>query len=378
MSELKSQDGIFQDFLDSRYIISHSQKTYKSYKRALSQFEGFVRQNHDCDVQQIIQRLKDNKIDVYELLNKYVIFLDKAGKRPASIKGWMPAVKGFLRQQGIRIYTEDSRALVRMPRQIHYREEPMTKEIISRLLNNLSPKLRAAVLVATASGMRIGEIVQLRISDIDFDSIPTKVRIRAETTKGKQFRETFLTREATLALQDYLKRTFNWDKSQKYEHLCDTVIFGPKFRTKKEHKVERHITATDSLRSMLVYSIEKIPDLAKLNENGRNSVHFHAFRKFFRTTVGDVSGRDFAEALMGHHFYLDTYYQLSEDKKRELYLKAEAHLTIADFVDIEKKLTQTMEKQKEFEYNQAIFMKIISERLQVPPEFLKGVSYGSK
>jgi len=55
----------------------------------------------------------------------------------------------------------------------------------------------------------------------------------------------------------------------------------------------------------------------------------------FRTNVGNVCGRDFVEDLMGHSFYMDTYYQLPEEKKRQMYLEAEPHLTITDTKSIE-------------------------------------------
>lgn len=55
--------------------------------------------------------------------------------------------------------------------------------------------------------------------------------------------------------------------------------------------------------------------------------------------LGMPVGRDFAEAIMGHQFYLDTYYQLSDEKKSEMYLEAEPYLTISDFNSVEKKLS---------------------------------------
>jgi len=99
------------------------------------------------------------------------------------------------------------------------------------------------------------------------------------------------------------------------------------------------------LRKYLV----KVPELSKHNKNGRFQVHFHAFRKFFYTTVSNVVGADYANAIIGHHFYLDTYYNLPEAKRREMYLKAEPHLTISDFTKIEKDLITITEKQKQIE-----------------------------
>jgi len=63
--------------------------------------------------------------------------------------------------------------------------------------------------------------------------------------------------------------------------------------------------------------------------------HFHGFRKFFRTNSGNAVGRDYAEALMGHSFYLDTYYQLTDEKKREMDLEVEPYLTVSDFKTVE-------------------------------------------
>ena len=109
------------------------------------------------------------------------------------------------------------------------------------------------------------------------------------------------------------------------------------------------MTAVNCLDHSLKRTLRKMPELDRKNENSRSLIHFHSFRKFFRTTVGEAVSRDFAEALMGHHFYLDTYYTLSDDKKTEMYLKAEPFLTISDFTKIEKNLKEVSERQRELE-----------------------------
>jgi hypothetical protein len=54
--------------------------------------------------------------------------------------------------------------------------------------------------------------------------------------------------------------------------------------------------------------------------------------------VGNVCGRNFAEAIIGHDFYMDTYYNLSTEDRRKLYLKAEPYLTISDTTVVEKNI----------------------------------------
>ena len=211
-------------------------------------------------------------------------------------------------------------------------EMPITKKIILQILRNANPKLQTAVLVASASGLRIGELVQLRLSDIDLESNPTKILVRASTAKGKMSRQTFITEEATLALKDYMKKHFGWHENSLNLDLSGTYVFGRTSKV-KTGEIPRFdlASAKQSLQVSLRNHIEDIPELAVKNENGRNAIHFHGFRKYFRTTVSNVCGRDYAEALMGHGFYMDTYYQLSEEDKHQKYLSAEPYLTISDF-----------------------------------------------
>ena len=52
---------------------------------------------------------------------------------------------------------------------------------------------------------------------------------------------------------------------------------------------------------------------------------------------------------MGHGFYMDTYYQLPDEKKREMYLEAESHLTISDFKAVEKNIKALSAKNSQLE-----------------------------
>ena len=57
-------------------------------------------------------------------------------------------------------------------------------------------------------------------------------------------------------------------------------------------------------------------------------VHFHLFRKFFLTKGSNVIGEHAAHALIGHSFYMDTYYRKSEEERRTDYLKLMPYLTV--------------------------------------------------
>jgi len=339
-----------KQFFDSMYIISHSNKTIQTYNTALNHFEKFLKLHYSYDEHQIVEQIKSDKIDVYTVVRDFVIYLDQKQIKPRGIQSYLSGLKGYLRYMGIKISSDDFKQFVKTPKVTKTREIPVTKKMILRILHNSSPKLQTAILICTSSGLRIGELAQLRLSDIDFESSPTKLNIRAEIAKGSMSRETFITSETTYALQDYLKRYFGWKANESNFHLQNTMIFGrisdvktgfiPKFSLESAKQV---------LQVSLRNQIEKITELNVRNENGLRAVHFHAFRKFFRTTVGNVCGRDYAEALMGHGFYMDTYYQLPEDKKKQMYLDAESQLTISDFKEVEKNIKKISEKNTQLE-----------------------------
>lgn len=202
-------------YLDSVYVLSHSISTVASYRNAIKRFQAFLKENNSCNEQEIIQKLKENSVNVAQLLKEFVIYLDKNGYKPASITMWLGAVKGFLRHCGVKIYSEDLKGIVRVPKPTRTREIPLTKELLVKSLHSVPLRLQCVILVAISSGMRIGEIVQLRLSDIDFETKPTTINIRAETTKTKEARTVFISQEVTSCLKQYLERYFSGKKTKR-------------------------------------------------------------------------------------------------------------------------------------------------------------------
>ncbi|KER07059.1 Tyrosine recombinase XerC protein [Marine Group I thaumarchaeote SCGC AAA799-E16] len=337
-----------ESFLDSLFVISQSTNTQKTYKVVIRRFQRFLHEKHGIDEFQMASKIKNDELDIFQLLQNYVVYQNKTGLSGKTIRVHFSVIRGYLRHIGIRIDRDDLKEFVKVPKQTKLREMPITREILVRVLHNANPKLQTAILVATSTGLRIGELAQLKISDIDFATVPTTIYVRGETTKTKTSRETFLTSEATNTLKDFLKRFHNWSENTKDRLILDSYIFGSVIKPKNNGKFSLDsaiFTLSESLRNIL----KSNKDLEIRNENGRMAIHFHAFRKFFRTTLGNVAGRDYAEALMGHSFYMDTYYQLPEDKKKQMFLDAEPHLTLSDFETVEKNIKKISEKNSQLE-----------------------------
>ena len=338
-----------QDFLDSAYTISHSENTVINYGIAIKKFQKFLNEKYQSNDQEIIQKIIEKQLKVAEILKEFVIYLDKNNYSPATISMWLGAAKGYLRYCGVKIYSEDLKGIVRIPKQRRIREIPLSKKLIVQLLNVVPLQLKTTIFVAISSGMRIGEIVQVKLSDIDFNSTPTIINLRAETTKNKEARTVFLTQEATSCLELYLEKYFEWKKGENNNHLKDKLIFGRISNKGIQRKTNSYLVSEHKFQRSLMQHIKDVPELNEKSEDGRMVIHYHAFRKFFRTVVGNEVGRDFAEALIGHHFYMDTYYQLSEDQRKEKYLKAEPYLTISDFEKVEKNFHELSTKQTQLE-----------------------------
>lgn len=347
--QLTSQQ-VTEEFLDSVYLISHSEKTRITYQTALNHFKKFSQSYYNLDEVQVVSQIKSEELDLYQVIRNFVIYLDKKNIKAQGLRTYLSGIKGYLRHWGIRINSDDYKQMIKVPKVVRTREIALTKEMILRIMRNSSSKLQTVILISCSSGLRIGEIVQLKLSDIDFDSIPVKINVRAEIAKGGSSRETFITTETVKALKDYLKKNFSWQEDHPTWNLQEIVVFGRLSQNNINSMAKNPAqSAKQMLQAAIRREIEKIPELSLRNENGRRAIHFHAFRKYFRTILGNVCGRDYAEALMGHGFYMDTYYQLPEDKKRQMYLDAEPHLTLSDFEAVEKNIKSLTAKNSQLE-----------------------------
>ncbi len=352
-------------FLERIFRLSHSEYTKRTYKSGIERFHEFLNTSYNLDINGIVAAINEAKIDPYEMLDKYASYLDKYRRKtktvgetslsPKTIEIYMTVAKTYLRFFKVKIYSEDFKQTVVMPKKKRVQEMPLTKELIVRLLRNASPKLQTIILMLVSSGMRIGELFQLRLSDIDFASTPTRINVRAEISKNGIAREVYITSEATKALKDYLTKELGWMEGRSNDHLEDDSIF----------EYSSIFTAESSLHKTLTRILKSIPSINKRLENGRYAIHAHAFRKFFRTIVGDVLGRDYAEALCGHRFYMDTYYQQPIEKRRQMYMKVEPYLTISDFVTVEKNLEDLMNKNVELE-KRVVYLESLIRSSYVP------------
>ncbi len=396
--QLQTTQDKIEKFLDRKFRASRSFATRQSYQSSLKKFFDFLRVEYNLDLEQLLRKIQQKQLDPIEVLDDYYTYLSKltvpkTGKTysTSAIRHCIITAKEFLNGERCHIYMEDLKQKFKLPRNRVVWEEGLTKEIINRVIRLGGPKLATVILIACSSGLRISEIVQLRLSDIDFDSTPTMIIVRAETTKTRQPRITCFTAEATKSLRDYIAKTFGSATSDRYIFLQtheDRIahakarlvqdnykrssfrIYDQKRVAKLESQMknlsaeELHaksfFTTKISLERMLRKVCENIPELNKRNPNGRLNIHFHAFRAWFKTQVTDAHQSDFAEALMGHSSLKLVYYRQNKKARAKTYLGIEHAITIADTEQIDENYAELQEDNKDLRAQLSSLQKTVS------------------
>ena len=114
----KDIESSLSSYFDSVYLVSHSQNSVHAYRIGLDHFSKFIAQRYQCTDAELVARIRGGDLDVYKIINEFVIYTDKLGRKPASIQIWVSAVKGYLRHLGIKIYSEDFKQMVKLPKKV--------------------------------------------------------------------------------------------------------------------------------------------------------------------------------------------------------------------------------------------------------------------
>lgn len=264
----------------------------------------------------------------YQFLDNFIQYLLANHLSPGTIPTYFSFVKDYLRAKGFRIYNEDVKQFIHFPKHIREKREPVTMESISILYSNATPKMKAIISFALSTGMRITEILLAILSDIE----STKVSVRAETTKTKVDRITYMSKQAQADLMLIIN-----DK-QPTDHIFV-----------KQYTPQHTLIALEKEFNLL----RKKCELTKQYRLTRNHhITIHRFRAFCKTMASEVCGQDFAEGLVGHEGYLSTYYALPEAQRYKNYQKLEPFLTIPTNEKQMAEYNKSIEKLNDFKAKQ--------------------------
>ena len=320
-----------EEYLNSKSAIN----TRKMAESSLTQFGRFTESEYHKTPEEIVSDLKnDDKAleKIYTVLNKWITWLGQdhpeiityLGRyknikktfraiHPNTQKQYLNHIKGFLEDVGgFDINNRRLRKRVRLPKAEEEEPEPLTKGELRILLDNCSNKKKTMLMVMKDSGMRIGEVLQLKKKDFDMTKTPIEIHIPAFATKTRKSRTTFVTRETRHIL---LRRLDEINQ--------DELVFGTNDDVRTS--VNTQISEFDYMRNKICNTCPRF--LEKYGSNGRYKISLHSLRSFTATQCAEAVDESFAHGIIGHKKYLGQYIR-NQDKLAEKYQRSESHLMI--------------------------------------------------
>lgn len=191
------KDHLLRSFLDSLYIEKGlSKNTVSSYKNDISSFSSWCDKEH-------LDRLKITDLN----LNNYISNLFSTGLKSSSINRKISSIKHFylflLKKKVIKNSPADE---ITTPKQEKYLPTSISEDEVESLLGSPKSSIKierrdkAMIEILYATGMRISELVNLKLTDIDFNRSVLKV-----FGKGSKERLVPYGEKAAEALRIYLE-----------------------------------------------------------------------------------------------------------------------------------------------------------------------------
>lgn len=333
MSYIQNRRSI-EDYLDS--IKERGKKNHIG--SILNQFNIFCKQSFNKTHQQVIDDIRDeiaktNSNDkIYVLFNKYKDWLSQdhpeityySGKyskhkntikkrHPNSIKQYISKMRNIFEEIGnIEINNRIFNKRVRIEKAEEEDPEPFTKEQMRILLDRCSNHNKLKYMVLKDSGMRVGELTQIRKRDIDTTQTPIEIKIQASYTKTRKARITFVTRETAPMLVRLLK-------GKQEEEL----VFGTN---------EDPYIAKGTEKAEFTYYRDQLskeyPEFGeRYQSNGRHKKTIHSIRSYTSTQCAEAIDEAWGHSIIGHSKYLGQYIR-NQNKRAEMYLRSEAYLMV--------------------------------------------------
>jgi integrase len=337
---MKKENSVIEKFLQNYPVKS----TSKSYRSVLKLFFNVINK----DPETYFTNKQDYEGDVQKLWRHL------NGKPPKSINLYMAAIKMFLSENDHELSSKFWRTLhgrTKGTRAVTEDKIPKPEEM-KRIIAHADVRGRALFLTLLQSGMRIGELIKIDTDDIDFDSKPTKIRIRSEITKSGNQRYCFIGTEATESIKAYLvhRQTYldsSINRARKIQEY---------YHAKPKSNDDPRLFPYDGCLVRNIWN--RLLRNAKLGERDKRTkfhkMHPHVLRKYYRTHMSLDVPLDVVEALMGHEGYLtEAYRRYSIEQLGEQYLKGEKNISIfetpADLNGINESLKEKDEQMKKMQ-----------------------------
>ena len=298
----KTYPDLFQAYFSYiQAVRGLSPQTLSAYKSDLFYFDSY------CE---------DKNIDILTLSGRdaqgFIPYLGDKGLSTVSLNRALSSVRSFYRWLERFAYREDNPTLLlknrsapqNLPSFLWEREMAIFAELPEQTNRLWKLRDRALILFMYSGGLRISEVINLSIHNIEEDYKTAKVM-----GKGNKERYVFFSDEAVLALKEYLP-----ERAEKIPEDKPTDLL---FISQRGQKLSL---------SGLRWIIKQYSNISKLDKH----IHPHALRHSFATHLVN-SGCDVrvVQELLGHANIATTqrYTHIDMERLKKVYAKAHPHGT---------------------------------------------------
>lgn len=313
-------------------LARRSRVTARAHETAINSFNDYLKKEKISS-----QEIKKKPL---KILGGFVEHLEQYDKKARSINSYLNRLKRYFRLCfGIKLDSDDFKDFVALPQIIEEELEPLTKDELKLILQNISnPRRKALVWFISSTAVRIGEALQVRVKDIDFTVNPVLVTLPVKITKGKKrTRYQYLTRENTPLIR----------------LICTDLEDDDRVFTSAKSLDDANTLEHIALNRVL----EKIKLNSKYEHNGRYKKSFHSMRAFTSSQIyNQTRDSEYAHAYLGHGTYLNQYLRKSDTERAKMFTEIEPALMVFE----EYIASNDQEIQKQYEKE----LKEIKEKLE--------------
>lgn len=303
-------------------ISTKPRNSRENIQAAINNFVKFVKEKHHSTPDKIAEELiitkktigeEEFEYALYELLQEWIEWNVSRKDGAYTIRTRFSIIRSFLYHLGVKTNPQDIKQLLKFPKKIKENRYALKREELENLIRVYSrnPKRMALYLACSSSGMRIGEALLVKKKDLDLSLERIMIEIRAEDTKTKTGRITFVSKECQGKIMMYLDK------------LGDEDYVFTNSKAEIKNKVRTEGLALDRARKALGYT-------EKYTSNGFAKITTHSFRAYFFTKATRKHDENYAHMMTGHGGYLMQYDRLSNKEKLDMYLEVEPDLVVFD------------------------------------------------
>lgn len=226
-------------------------------------------------------------------------------------------------------------------------EGDLDRDVLATILQQLDIRGRAIVLTLASSGMRIGELLQIQIRDVNLSAVPCEITIRGTYSKTGEPRVTFCSSEATDALRAWLQ-VRDQVVARSFGRHATLVSRGQpdKMPDNRLFPFSQH-----TINCAWKLALDKCGMRESDPTTRRTTLHLHMLRKFFHSQLKLGCPEEVVEALMGHRGYLSgAYRRYTKKQLAEYYAKGEPQLLVmvpSGLLDIQGRVNEQLKVQNE-------------------------------